>query len=120
MKFTLREQQFYDDLLVKHFLEKCETGTFKSMKLYLKGIEHEMKFGKSLLTSLEEHRMNLALLMENIYQKREDAFRDTHRHLNMEVGNYTENFKFIKEKLFELVQEILNRLNEPKVTEYEV
>jgi hypothetical protein len=101
--FIKVEQDFLKELLAEHIVSLCKTNNFQKAKLLLKGIEHEQKLGNELLNNIEEHNINLSLLFENIYLKREDNFRNHHEFLKSEVKNYIENFKYLKEQVFDLV-----------------
>ena len=109
LEFINREQLFYKELLVEHIIEKCETCNFKVLKLYLKAITHEFELSKRVLEKLKDHRINLSLLLENIYLKREDGFREDHKLLKIEMENYLENFNYIKEKIFAIVLDIMKK-----------
>ena len=115
ISFIKIEQGFLKELLGDHIIGLCETHNFQKAKLLLKGIEHEEKLGQELINSIEEHNINLSLLYENIYLKREDNFRNYHEYLSSEVKNYIENFKYIKEQVFDLVLEIMKKEKERKL-----
>lgn len=103
IEFIKVEQDFLKEMLSEHILALCKTHNFQTAKLLLNGLEHEQKLGDELLVNIKEHTINLALLVENIYLKREDNFRQHHEDLKVEVKNYIENFKYLKKQVFELV-----------------
>lgn len=103
IEFIKVEQEFLKEILTEHILSLCETHNFQTAKLLLNGIGHEQKLGDELLVNIREHAINLSLLIENIYLKREDNFRQHHEDLKVEVKNYIENFKYLKKQVFELV-----------------
>ena len=103
IEFIKIEQNFLKELLAEHIIGLCTTDNYTKCRLFLNGIEHETSLGNKLIESLKEHKINLALLLENIYLKKEDTFRNNHKLLKIEVNNYIENFKYIKEQVFELV-----------------
>lgn len=101
------EQDFLKELLSEHIIGLCSTENFKNAKLFLMGIEHEKMLGKKLKASIKEHKMNLGLLLEDMYLKREDAIRENHELLKNEVVNFIDNFKYIKKEVFELILQIM-------------
>ena len=103
IEFIKIEQNFLNELLTDHVIGLCETDNFNKAKLFINGVVHEIKLGTELKNSIKDHKMNLALLLENIYLKKENDFRKTHELLKNEVKNYIQNFKYIKEQVFELV-----------------
>ncbi|MDO9276124.1 MAG: hypothetical protein Q7T92_11320 [Lutibacter sp.] len=115
VEFIKIEQNFLKELLAEHIIGLCTTDNYSKSKLLLNGIEHETDLGNELIESIKEHKINLALLIENIYLKKEDKFRNNHKLLKMEVKNYIENFKYIKEQVFELVLLILKNEKEKKL-----
>lgn len=115
IKFIYIEQDFLEELLAEHVMGLCKTNNYSQAKLFLKGITHERKLGKLLEDEIRNHNVNLALLIENIYLKKEDSFRDKHKVLLSEVKNYIQNFKYIKEKVFELVLQIMKSEKKKKL-----
>lgn len=115
IEFIKIEQNFLKELLAEHIIGLCKTDNFAKAKLLLNGLEHETKLGNKLIESIKEHKINLALLIENIYLKKEDTYRNNHKLLKMEVDNYIENFKYIKEQVFELVLLIMRNEKEKKL-----
>ncbi|NEW79178.1 MAG: hypothetical protein GZ086_07055 [Gelidibacter sp.] len=115
IEFIKIEQNFLKELLTKHIIGLCKTHNYDQAKMLLISIEHEAKLGNKLLESIKEHKINLALLLENIQLKNENKFRDNHKLLKMEVKNYIENFKYIKEQVFELVLLIMRNEKERKL-----
>ena len=115
IEFIKIEQNFLKELISEHIIGLCETHNYDKAKLLLNGIEHEAKLGSELIESIKEHKINLALLLENIQLKNETKFRDNHKTLKVEVKNYIENFKYIKEQVFELVLLIMRNEKERKL-----
>lgn len=115
IEFIKIEQNFLKELLSEHIIGLCETHNYDKAKMFLNGIEHEAKLGNKLIESIKEHKINLALLLENIQLKNETKFRNNHKLLKVEVKNYIENFKYIKEQVFELVLLIMKNEKERKL-----
>lgn len=107
MDFITVEQNFLKELLSEHIVSLCMTHNFQKAKLLLNGLEHESKFGNELLINIKDHNINLSLLVENIYLKKEDNFRNNHENLKTEVVNYIDNFKYLKAQVFDLVLKIM-------------
>ncbi|MDP3944582.1 MAG: hypothetical protein Q8Q51_01675 [Lutibacter sp.] len=115
IEFIKIEQNFLKELLTEHIMGLCETHNYDKAKMFLNGIEHEAKLGNKLIEPIKEHKINLALLLENIQLKKESKYRDNHKLLKVEVKNYIENFKYIKEQVFELVLLIMRNEKEKKL-----
>lgn len=107
IEFILIEQGFFNEIIVEHTLEICNTSNFTKAKLFLNGIEHEDKLGTEMIAKIKEHQVNIDLLIENIYLKKEKEIRNTHELLKLEVNNYIENFRYIKQQVFELVLHVM-------------
>ena len=115
IEFIKIEQNFLKELLSEHIIGLCETHNYDKAKMFLNGIEHEAKLGHKLIESIKEHKINLALLLENIQLKNETKYRNNHKLLKIELKNYIENFKYIKEQVFELVLLIMKNEKERKL-----
>ena len=115
IEFIKIEQDFLKELLGEHVMGLCTSNNFKNAKLFLKVIYHEKILGEKLTKSIKEHQINLALLIENIYLKKEDSFRKDHEHLKIELINYIDNFKYIKEQVFELILHIMKKEKQQKL-----
>jgi len=115
INFTNTEQQFFEELLTEHIIGLCKNNDFKNAKLLLRGIDYEKKLSAKLIASINEHKINLALLIENIYLKKESVFRTNHEFLKLEVTKYIQNFKCIKKQVFALVLKIMKREKQKKL-----
>lgn len=115
IEFIKVEQDFLSELLSEHIVVLCTTHNFQKAKLLLSGLEHEKKLGNELLANIKDHNVNLSLLIENIYLKREDNFRKNHENLKSEVVNYLDNFKYLKEQVFDLVLLIMKKEKKQKL-----
>lgn len=115
IEFIKIEQNFLKELLAEHIMGLCKTDNFAKAKLLLNGLGHETELGDKLTEAIKEHKINLALLIENIYLKKEDMFRNNHKLLKNEVENYIENFKYLKEQVFELVLLIMKNEKEKRL-----
>lgn len=115
IEFVKVEQQFLQELISEHIIGLCKSDNFNKAKLLLKGIDHESILGDELIVSIKDHNVNLALLMEHIYLKKEADFRKNHNFLKVEVKNYIQNFKYIKEQVYELVLLIMKKNKQKKL-----
>lgn len=115
IEFIRVEQDFLKELLAEHIIGLCDTNNFTNAKLLLKGIDHEAKLGETLIESINEHKINLALLIESIYLKKENLFRENHELIKNEVRNYFDNFKYIKKEVFELILLIMKKDKQQKL-----
>ena len=116
IEFIKIEQDFLKDLISEHILQICSASNFSKVKLYLNGIIHEKDMGEELVDEIKAHQINLSLLLENMYLKREDDFRKNHELLKSDVKNYIQNFKYLKEQLFEIILEIMKTEKYSKIT----
>lgn len=107
LEFLQVEQGFLKAMLSQCVIEHCYEDKFKTAKLLINSLKHEEELGLELINSIEEHRVNLALLIENIHLKKEDAFRKRHEYLKIEMKNYVMNFKYLKQQVYELILEVM-------------
>ena len=102
MEFIKLEQTFFKELLNRYIIKSCAAKNFNKSKLLLDAVQNEIVLGNKLLQSIEEHKINLSLLIEHIYLKKEGEFRAQHRVLKSEIINYITSFNCIKEQIFEI------------------
>jgi len=107
--FIRIEQKFLQELLTEHIMGLCDAQEFTKGKLLLSGINHEINFGNNLTKEIKDHKVNLALFLDNIYRNKENDFRESNKYLKKEVQNYIDNFRNIKEQVFELVLYIMKK-----------
>lgn len=112
LEFIEKEQVFFREILLNYVMDECCADCYKKGKLLLKSIDNEKMLGKQLYNELNEHKMNLGLLIERIYLKREDQFRELHLSLKESSENYMSNYKFLKEQLFKLILRVLRLKSE--------
>lgn len=109
IEFIKIEQDFLKEILAEHIVGLCDSNLFPKAKLFLNGVNHEKELGQKLIESINLQKVNLSLLIEGIYLKKEKIFRENQALLRIEYKNYIENFRYIKEQVFEIVLFILNQ-----------
>jgi hypothetical protein len=109
MEFIKIEQVFYKELLKQYIIKSCAANNFNKAKLLLDAVNNEIILSEKLFKSIEEHKINLSLLIEKIYLKKEAKFRKKHGVLKSEIINYISNFNCIKEQIFEIGLLILKK-----------
>ena len=102
MEFMKLEQNFFKELINRYIIKSCTPTNYNKAKLLLNAVNNEIIIEAKLFESIEEHRVNLSLLIENIYLKKEADFRTNHNDLKNEIINYFSNFDCIKEQIFEI------------------
>lgn len=107
LEFISKEQVFFREMLVNYVMDQCRADCYKKAKLLLNSIDNEKELLKKLLSDIEEHKINLSLLIEKIYMKRADYFREQHSLLKKDMTNYLENYRYLKEQLFSLILYVL-------------
>lgn len=103
IKFIKIEQAFLKEMIENHILKLCENDNFSKAKLLLNSLIIDGESDRKLSKEIKNHKVNLALLIENIYIKKEDDFREYHKRLHLEIESYIQNFKYVKELAFELI-----------------
>ena len=109
IEFIQIEQDFFKELIIDHTMEICNSSNYSEAKFLLESIEHENELGEDLAHEVIEQRVNLALLLDNIYLKKEKEFRSKYDALSIEMSNYIENFKFIKKEVFKLILQVMKK-----------
>lgn len=109
IEFVKIEQEFFKVLLSEHIIEFCNSQNLESAKKLLNEIEDESKLGDKLIHSIYDQRMNLSLVSENIYIKKDVDFRSIQKRIKTEFIAYRDKFKEIKSHVFELVLDAVKK-----------
>jgi hypothetical protein len=107
ISFIKTELLFLKELISKHIIKICKSDNFKDAKMYLTGIEHEISLNDKLVSSIKKHAMNLSLLTEGVYLAKQQEIRKNYTLLKVEVDNYIENLKYMKQQTFELILRVM-------------
>ncbi|MBP8792490.1 MAG: hypothetical protein KBH29_04870, partial [Lutibacter sp.] len=75
IEFVKIEQEFLKELLSDHIIDFCNSHNLETAKMLLNEIDEETKLGSNLIESIHEQRLNLSLVSENIYVKKDLDFR---------------------------------------------
>ncbi|MDX1828063.1 MAG: hypothetical protein R3342_00825 [Lutibacter sp.] len=113
--FIKTELNFLKELISEHVIEICKSDNFKDAKMYLTGIEHEISLNDKLTESIKDHAINLSLLAEGVYLSKQQEIRKNHTILKIEVDNYIENLKYMKQQTFELILRVMNKNKSKKL-----
>jgi hypothetical protein len=105
--FIKTELNFLRELISEHIIEICKSQNFNDAKMYLTGMEHEIILNDKLTKSIKTHSINLSLLTEGIYLTKQQEIRKNHTLLKIEVENYKDNLKYLKQQVFELILKVM-------------
>jgi len=113
--FIKTELNFLKELIAEHVIGICKTENFNEAKLYLTGIEHEIILNDKLTKSIKKHAINLSLLTDGVYLSKQQEIRKNHTLLKIEVDNYKENLKYMKQQTFELILKVMKKCKSKKL-----
>ncbi|MCF6181775.1 hypothetical protein [Lutibacter sp.] len=111
--FIKTELFFLKELIDEHVIEICNSKNFNDAKMYLNGVAHEISLNEKLTKSIKAHSINLSLLTEGIYLTKQKEIRKNHTLLKIEVENYKDNLKYMKQQIFELILKVM-KMNKSK------
>ena len=105
--FIKNEQYYLIEQLEVHFFDISNDVEYKQLKFYISGIKKEIKLIDELLSSIVDHKNNLALLKIGVLLKNEAIYRKEHQSLLQAYNSYISNFILISKKTTELLLKIL-------------
>jgi hypothetical protein len=115
ISFIKTELIFLKELISQHVIAICKSNNFNDAKMYLTGIEHEILLNDKLIASIKKHAINLSLLTEGVYLTKQQEIRKKHTLLKVEVDNYIENLKYMKQQTFELILKVMKKNKSKKL-----
>jgi len=110
LKF-IREEQFFLNKLVQSFtLQLIDSKLFKDSKKIVALLQHTEKEIVLLLKKVQAHENKLEIIVDEIDQRKlEKAYLETHQELQIEMNDYTQRYREIKEQLFKLLTSIMKK-----------
>ncbi|AUP81341.1 hypothetical protein [Flavivirga eckloniae] len=108
LRFIKDEQQFFENLIKSYTLQLIESPHFANSKKLIKILSTLKKKNKVLIETVKTHENELLILVDGIDQlKEEEAYKNKHRVLIIEMNKYFKDYKDLKKYLFETIERIM-------------
>ncbi len=110
LKFIRDEQFFLNNLVQSFTLQLIDSNLFKDSKKIIAGLQHAEKDIVPLFKKVQAHENQLEIIVDDVDQlKMEKAYLETHKEVQIEMNDYTQRYREIKEQLFKLLTSIMKK-----------
>ena len=108
LMFIKDEQLFLNNLIKSYTIQLTDKGVFEKSKELVALLLKAEKEVVGLLKKVQQHSNQLEIMVDDVDQlKMEKAYKATHNDLLLEVNEYGNTYRNIKERLFKLVSKIM-------------
>lgn len=114
--FINDELRFLEHLISSHYINFMDSGLKKNIEDFSKKIHSEQKIGNSLYKLINKHEKILSDLIETESVTSNLNYIDTHNQLEKEVRIYFRNHKKLKKTIFSIVEEIIKKKGQKKIS----
>jgi len=108
LRFAKDEQLFFDDLVKSYTLQLIDSKHFKESKKIVDQLSAQQKETDVLIDTIVNHEKGLNIMVDGIDQlKEENAYKDEHGKLIIQVSLFLKNYRILKTELFTLIKSII-------------
>ncbi len=107
LEFIKDEHLFFEDLIKSYTLQMIAPEKFSHNKEIIDAINRSQKKNNLLIEAVKVHENELQIMVDGINQSREeDAYKKEHRGLLIEISEYENNYRTLKNQLFGIIKSI--------------
>ena len=108
LNFVNDEQLFFDDLVVSYTLQLIDSKHYKDSKELINRLSALQLETKTLIGAVKKHEKELEVMVDGIDQPEEEVrYKEAHRALILEMGDFMKRYKTLKKSLFALIKNII-------------
>ena len=108
LKFSKDEQRFLNELIRDYTLPLIADGLFNTSVDLVRELSSEEKELRSLLQRVKAHINNVEVMLnQNLDEREEKAFVETHYYLKLGVYRYARNYRRTKAALFGSIKQLM-------------
>ena len=108
LRFAKDEQLFFDDLVKSYTLQLIDSKHFKESKKIVDQLSTQQRETDVLIDTIVKHEKGLNIMVDGIDQlKEENAYKDEHGKLIIQVSLFLKNYRILKTELFTLIKSII-------------
>ena len=108
LRFAKDEQLFFDDLVKSYTLQFIDSKHFKESKKIVDQLSTQQRETDVLIDTIVNHEKGLNIMVDGIDQlKEENAYKDEHGKLIIQVSLFLKNYRTLKSELFTLIKSII-------------
>ena len=108
LRFAKDEQLFFDDLVKSYTLQLIDSKHFKESKKIVDQLSTQQRETDVLIDTIVNHEKGLNIMVDGINQlQEENAYKDEHGKLIIQVSLFLKNYRILKTELFTLIKSII-------------
>ena len=108
LKFVKDEQLFLNNLVKHYTIQLADEKNYQRSKDIVGAILDAENEVKTLMKKIQVHENQLEIMVDDIDQpKMEQAYKETHKELKVEMQQYLEGYRELKKRLFALISEVI-------------
>ncbi len=106
-----RDEQLFLNSLVKHYtIQLIDDKNYEKSKKIVGAILDSENELITLLKKIQLHENQLDILVDDIDQpKMEQAYKETHKELMLNMRDYLEQYRGLKKRLFKLISAVIKK-----------
>ncbi|MFS4491262.1 hypothetical protein [Maribacter sp. 2308TA10-17] len=110
LKFIRDEQFFLNNLVLSFTLQLMDSKIYEDSKAVIARLQQAEKDITPLFKKVQAHENQLEIVVDDVDQlKMEKAYLETHEELKIDMNDYTQKYREIKEQLFKLLTVIMKK-----------
>lgn len=107
LEFVKDEHLFFEDLVKSYTLQLIQPEKFAKNKEIIDAINRSQKRNNLLIQAVKIHKKELQIMLDGINQpKLEEAYKQEHRTLIIEINDFLHHYRKLKIQLFNIVKQI--------------
>jgi hypothetical protein len=104
LNFIKDEHLFFEDLVKSNTLQLINPEKFSHNTEVIDAINRSQKRNNLLIEAVRVHENDLKIMVDGIDQpKEEEAYKNEHRGLIIEISAYFKNYRSLKTQLFDII-----------------
>lgn len=118
LQFIKDEQKFLEDLIKSYTLQLIDSKNFSNSQEIVDILKKLEKRNKSLIDEVKTHENKLEIMVDGIDQiEEEEAYKQTHRELIININNYLKDYRKLKTRLFGTIKDIMKSEKQKRLLE---
>ena len=118
LEFIKDEHLFFEDLIRSYTLQLIVGEKFSENKKIINTIDKSKEENNTLIRLVKEHENKLEIMVDGIDQlKQEEAYKNEHRTLIIEVSEFLKEYQNLKTALFKVIKNIMKSEKQKRLLE---
>ncbi|GAL65809.1 hypothetical protein [Jejuia pallidilutea] len=108
LRFIKDEQQFLTNLIKSYTLQLIDETHFSESQKIVEALSDMQKQNKTFIETVKTHENQLLIMVDGVDQiKEEQAYKEAHRVLIIDINAYFKRYRALKKQLFQTIEDIM-------------